>query len=104
MTDPLEVLHWHESERERSDSQVIAQGRRFQLVEKRPAPLDLTEAEQLEFLSEYCAGYQHVAATKDTAQVYIVWSDWFETTRAKSLSEAICVAAAKWRELNGEGE
>jgi hypothetical protein len=100
MTDPLETLHWHESERERTDSQVIAQGRRFQLVEKRPAPLDLTEAEQLEFLAEYCSGMQYVAATNDTPQTYIVWSDWFETTRGRTLSDAICLAAAKWKGVN----
>jgi hypothetical protein len=99
MTDPLEVLHWHESARERSDESFKAL-RKFDLVERRPAPLNLTAQEQLEFLSEYCDGYQHVAATPTTPEVYIIWSDCIQTTRGRTLTEAICQAAAKWKALN----
>ncbi len=99
--DALEVMQWHESSvpPERSDRSFISR-RRFELVEKRPAPLDLTADEQLEFLSEYCAGFQHVAATESRHEQYMVFSDWFETTRARTLSEAICLAAAKWKGMN----
>jgi hypothetical protein len=99
--DALEVMRWHESSvpPERSDESFIKR-RRFEIVEKRPAPLDLTADDQLEFLSEYCAGFQHVAATKEKAEFYMVFSEWFETTRAKTLSEAICTAAAIWKGVN----
>jgi hypothetical protein len=74
--------------------------RKFDLVERRPAPLNLTLAEQMEFLSEYCDGYQHVARTPMTPAVFILWGDGFQTTRGKTLSEAICLAAAKLKEAN----
>jgi hypothetical protein len=104
MTDPLEAMQWYEQRRrprtdDRSDESFKSL-RKFDLVERRPAPLNLTPAEQLRFLSEYCSGMQHVEATKDTHEVYIILSDWFETTRARTLSDAICLAAARWKEVN----
>jgi hypothetical protein len=96
----LETMQCYDDARERSDSQVLAQNRRFELVEKRLEPLDLTAEEQIEFLSEYCAGFQHIERTEHMPETFIVWSDWFETTRARTLSEAICLAAAKWKEVN----
>jgi hypothetical protein len=98
----LEAMQWHDenSVKERSDAQVIAEDRRFDLVEKRTEPLDLTADEQLEFLSEYCSGYQHIAATGTKHEQYMVFGEWFETTRARTLSEAICLAAARFEEDN----
>jgi hypothetical protein len=102
MSDPAEVLQWHEEARERSDESFLAIDRKFSLVERRPAPLNLTLAEQMEFLSEYCDGYQHVAKTPLTPAVFILWGEGFQTTRGKTLSDAICLAAARWKEMNDE--
>jgi hypothetical protein len=102
MTDPLEVLQWHESERERTDSQVIAQGRRFQLVEKRPAPLNMSIQEREDWIEEMRPVIEWQEGDEYTISgVYLTLPE-IGRTFAKTLREAVCRAASKWKELNND--
>jgi len=89
---------WHD-DKQRSDESFLRL-RKLEPVEKRVVPLNMTEAEQLRFLSDYCGGYRYIAATATTLEQYEVSGPWIETTRARTLSDAICLAAAKFEEAN----
>jgi hypothetical protein len=99
MTDPLEVLNWHESARERSDESFKAL-RKFDLVERRPAPASLTDTEVLDFVEEYCELVSYVRPTPEYRGGYTLDVDGITTTRGDTLREAACLAAAKFKEIN----
>jgi hypothetical protein len=70
------------------------------LTEARLKPLKMTGDQKIEFLSELCSGFKCVEATALTPQLYTVFSRWFTETSAPTFSEAICIAAAKWEQIN----
>ena len=43
----LEALNWYESRAEASDETILSQRSRFELVEKRPAPIEMNDEEML---------------------------------------------------------
>lgn len=81
MTDALEVCRWQKQ---------FAEG----WVEKRPAPLNLTDTERLEWFAEYCDRYEYIKP-----QHIIIDCDGQRTTAA-SFRDAIDAAAAKFRAEN----
>lgn len=83
-----EALKWHEIQF------------RKHWTEPRVEPLEMTGDEIVEFLTEYCPFYQHVMATKDTPAIFILECEEVGTVRAGTLREAVCLAAAKLKELN----
>lgn len=85
MTYALEALNWH------SDRA---------LVERNPAPLNLTDTEVTDWLDEYADLVQQVRATRDTRRVFVIECDMISTTRGGTLREAVCLAAAKLNEVN----
>ena len=95
----VEFLQWQD-DKQRSDSQVIAQSERFELVEKRPAPLNLTDTEILDFLGEYCEGYKHESACSMLPARFVIQCAYMDDTSGKTLREAAGLAAAKWEEAN----
>ena len=68
-------------------------------TEHRPAPLDLSDTEILDWLSEYCdqAVYNH--PTSQSCGGFTLSCDEIRSS-ASTLREAVCLAAAKWREMN----
>ncbi|WP_238529779.1 hypothetical protein [Nitrosospira multiformis] len=64
-----------------------------------PAPLDLSDSEILDWLSEYCdqAVYNH--PTSQSCGGFTLYCDEIRSS-ASTLREAVCLAAAKWREAN----
>jgi len=97
---PAEFLQWQDESRERSDSQVVAQHERFELVEKRPAPLNLTDTEILDFMGEYCSGYKYESACSMLPARFVIQCAYMDDTSGKTLREAACLAAAKFEEAN----
>jgi hypothetical protein len=96
----VEFLQWQDESRERSDSQVIAQNANFELVEKRPATLNLTDTEILDFLGENCEGYKYESACSMLPARFVIQCYGMDDTSGKTLREAACLAAAKFEEAN----
>ena len=88
MTDPLEVLQWHE--------------RRRELVYKSPAPLNMSTQEMWDWLEEmrpvidWQAGDEYVLSG-----VRLVCPE-ISKTFGRTLKDAVCLAAAKWKRINDE--
>lgn len=93
-----ELIQWYDEERQRSDSQVIAENKRLELVEKRPAPLNLSDTEVLDFLGEYCSGFRYESACSMLPARFIIQCAYIDDTSGKTLREAACLAAAKLEE------
>ena len=68
-------------------------------IERRPAPLDLSDKEILDWLAEYCdqAVYNH--PTPHYGGGFTLLCDEIKTS-GPTLREAVCLAAAKWKEVN----
>jgi len=101
MTYPAELLQWYDGRvGERSDELVIAENKRFELVEKRPVPPNLTDTEILDFLGEYCTGYRYESACSMLPGRFVIQCYGMDDTSGKTLRESACLAAAKWEECN----
>ena len=103
MTDPLEVLYWHDmsatKQKERSDESFKAL-RKFELVERRPAPLNLSAQQVLEWLEEMQPVIEWQEADEYVlAGVYLTVPE-INRTFGKTLKDAVCLAAAKWKGEN----
>ena len=105
MTDPLEVLYWHDmnaiKQTERSNESFKAR-RRSALVERRPAPLNMSAQEMWDWIEEMRPEINWQEADVDViAGVYLTVP---EIGRAfgKTLKDAVCLAAAKWKRINDE--
>lgn len=96
----LETMRCYDESRERSDSQVIAQNRLVELVEHRPAPLNLTDTEILDWLGEYCDGMRHESKCSMLPGRFVIQCYGMDETSGKTLREAVCLAAAKWEKVN----
>ncbi len=68
-------------------------------TEHRPAPLDLSDSEILDWLGEYCdqAIYSH--PTPQYGGSFTLYCDQIKTN-GSTLREAVCLAAAKWNVVN----
>lgn len=69
-------------------------------LERRPAPLNMSDTEVLDWMNEYCT---QAVYTRPTAQVcggFTVYSDDIKVTKA-TLRDAVCAAAAQMAEENG---
>ena len=97
MNSPLEALNWHESKAGASDETILAQRSRFELVEKRPAPIEMNDEEMFAWLAEYCDMLVYKRPTPEYGGSFIVYCDEVRTV-APTLSEAVQMAAAKLEE------
>lgn len=97
----LEALNWHESKAEASDETIRSQRSRFELVEKRPAPLEMTDTQRIDWLGEHCDEHKYVKPTKTTVGHHKIICDGQRTIDA-SFRDAIDLAAAKFKEANDE--
>ncbi len=68
-------------------------------TERRPAPLDLSDTEILDWLSEYCDQALYTRPTSQYRGAFTLYCDDIKTT-SPTLREAVCLAAAKWKEAN----
>jgi hypothetical protein len=85
LSDALQALddHMHRVE-----------SKRYGPVEKRPAPLNRTDTERLEWFAEYCDRYDYIKPG------HIITDCDGQKTIAASFRAAIDAAAAKWKEAN----
>ena len=74
--------------------------RTAKLLEPLPEPLNLTDAEIIQWLDEYADGVTQVRATRTTPRVFVIECDMISTTRGWTLRQAVCLAAAKLEEAN----
>lgn len=81
MTDALEVYRWHE---------WFAEA----WTEKRPAPLQMTDTERLNFLGEYCEKVEYEAGH------YRITDCLGQRTEEVDFREAIDIAAARFYAAN----
>ncbi|SHL41389.1 hypothetical protein SAMN05216428_102326 [Nitrosospira sp. Nsp11] len=95
----LEALNWHTRAAEASDETILSQRSRFELVEKRPAPLEMTDTQRLDWFGEYCDEYEYVEPTKTTIGHHVIICDGQRTIDA-SFRDAIDLAAGKFKEAN----
>lgn len=68
-------------------------------IESRPAPLDLSDTEILDWLNEYCDRTTYTRPTLFRRGGFTVHSDDITAT-APSLRDAVCRAAASLNEAN----
>lgn len=68
-------------------------------TEHRPAPLDLSDTEILDWLSEYCDQAVYTRPTQQCRGGFTLYCDEIRSSAA-TLREAVCLAAAKWKEVN----
>ena len=68
-------------------------------TERRPAPLNLSDSEILDWLSEYCDQAVYTRPTQQCRGGFTLYCDEIRSS-AVTLREAVCLAAAKWKEVN----
>jgi hypothetical protein len=68
-------------------------------TERRPAPLDLSDSEILDWLGEYCDQAIYNRPTLQYGGSFTLYFDEIKTN-GPTLREAVCLAAAKWNEVN----
>lgn len=85
---------------ERSDAQVKAQSRRFALVEHRPAPLNLSAQQILDWIEEMRPEVKWQEKDVDTISGVYLTVPEIGRTFGKTLEDAVCLAAAKWKEAS----
>jgi hypothetical protein len=103
MSDPAEVLQWHESSvpAERSDDSFLLGERKFSLVESRPVVRELTDTERFDFLDEECLGISEKEASSVTPRVVTVTCKYGNITgKGRDWRAAVDMAFAKWKEEN----
>lgn len=99
MSDPAEVLQWHDEARERSDASFR---RRLNLAYKDPAPLNLSTQEMWDWLEEMQPEIDWQEADEYVLSgVYLTLPEMGRTF-GKTLNDAVCLAAAKWKRINNE--
>lgn len=69
------------------------------MVERRPAPLNLSDTEILNWLGEYCDQAVYTRATLEYRGGFTLYCDDIKTN-GQTLREAVCLAAAKHKEAN----
>ena len=97
MNHASDALSWYEKTVpliEPSDETILSQRARFELVEKRPAPLSMTDTERLEWFGEYCDRYEYIKPK------HVIIDCLGQETVEASFRDAIDAAAAKFKEAN----
>lgn len=69
-------------------------------TERRPAPLEMTGDEVTAFLDEHEVLVSWKPASAHFPRIVTLTSNSFETTKGATLREAVCLAAAKFKEAN----
>ena len=88
MSDALEVCRWHEWARDA-------------WTEKRPAPLDLSDKEVLNWIGEHAEQVVWSRGTDEHAGCWNIYCDEFDKpVSAKTMREAVKLAAAKLKEMS----
>jgi hypothetical protein len=70
-------------------------------TERRPAPVEMSEAERYRWLSEYCNKFEYVAPTLTRAGHFVIIDCDGVRTVENNLSDAVEMAAGKFKERNG---
>jgi hypothetical protein len=78
---------------------IIERVAEWQRLERRPAPLDLSDKEILDWIDEYCTQAVYNRPTKEVRGGFTVYSDDIKVTEP-TLREAVCAAAAILKEEN----
>ena len=86
MSDASEFLQWQEDSRRN-------------LTEHRPVPLEMTDTEILDWLNEWCDGYEYTYPAVMQASIFTLNCVDMKVSGA-SLREAVQLAAAKALEIN----
>jgi hypothetical protein len=68
-------------------------------TDNRPAPLDLTDTEILDWLDEYCDQAVYNRPTAEYRGGFTLYCYDIRTS-GPTLREAVCLAAARWKEAN----
>lgn len=68
-------------------------------TEHRPAPLNLTDTEILDWLNEYCDQAVYNRPTPEYRGGFTLYC-YDVRTNGRTLREAVCLAAARWKEAN----
>jgi hypothetical protein len=68
-------------------------------TEKRPAPLEMTDAERLDWFGEHCDKYEYVEPDPTRIGHHVIICDRQKTV-ASSFRDAVDLAAAKHKEAN----
>ena len=68
-------------------------------IERRPAPLTLTDTEILDWLGEYCDQAVYTRPTPEYTGGFTLYCDEIKA-KGPTLREAVCLAAAKLDEVN----
>lgn len=68
-------------------------------IERRPAPLNLTDTEIVDWLNEYCDQVIYSCPTPEYRGGFTLYC-YDIRTRGHTLRDAVCLAAAKWKEAN----
>jgi hypothetical protein len=68
-------------------------------TERGPAPLDLTDAEILDWLDEYCDQAVYNRPTPEYRGGFTLYC-YDIRTNGPTLRQAVCLAAARWKEAN----
>lgn len=68
-------------------------------IEHRPAPLNLTDAQILDFMDEYVDQLIYTRPTPNAVGGFTL-KVYDQETTAHTLRDAACLAAAKWKEVN----
>ena len=79
-------------------STALARRVREHLTEPGPVPETMTDTEILDWLNEYCDGYEYTDGSMNPS-VYTV-TFYNETASGESLRDAVQLAAAIWKEMN----
>jgi hypothetical protein len=80
-------------------STVLERRVREHLTEPRPVPEPMTDTEILDWLNEYCDGYEFMSASVAGPSIFNVF--FFDgSASGDSLRVAVCNAAAIWKEMN----
>lgn len=68
-------------------------------IERRPAPLNLSDKEILDWLGEYCDQAVYTPPTPHYRGGFTLFCNEIKTSGA-TLRETVCLAAAKWKKVN----
>ena len=80
-------------------SAVLERRVKKHLTEQRPAPLEMTDTEILDWMNEWSLQMEWNRATPQYNECFTVYGEGIKGS-APTLREAVCLAAAKLKEIN----
>lgn len=81
-----------------SDEQYLIQRAKHQLVERLPAPVEMTEAERYRWIAEFCDEMKYFKPTPVSVGHYLVIDCEGRRTVENNFGDAVELAAAKLKE------